>query len=623
MHIINGLKKEKISSHIRKVQSNIDQINHHQDLSDALNFLALNYQSRDTAVQQHVSVVREFLKGQFHSIKEAYSFNKILLLNTEGKVFFSTTNTLNLSLQEKNLFNEKEATFLKARHDLTFTPPFPTKGTHGAYHVMALAPIFNRDLQGKKKTTLIVAYEIPMEPIFESVNDTTGLGFTGETILTQYIDNKACFLNPTRRHLVGDEEVPIPLGSEKGIPAQRSVTSSKGGFSENLIDYRGVPVNAAWSQIPELGWGIVTKMDHKECFMLLNKLRQKVIFVSGIAIIIAIFIATLYARNFLKPLIQIEDTISALAQGSFPKEVPSDRNDKFRNISMALNTLINHLKQSTLFAQRIGQGKLDVSIDTSVHSDVLSKSLAAMQKSLSREKDHELERKWLTEGIAIHSEILQSNVDSIQSLGEAILSSLVSYLGVQRGGFYSVLYTPINNENGDEVCFELSATYAYEDQEDRSRKFKLGEGIIGQAAQDCQTIYQKNVPLESPEVSTAFGKAKATNILIVPIKVNEEVLGLLEFAAFEEINEYKIDLVERIADNMASAILSVKSSERMKRLLSDSQRFAQELQKKEEEHLQNQKEMELRFKALQKELLEAKKDSQRLRNKLRALLDNL
>lgn len=404
---------------------------------------------------------------------------------------------------------------------------------------------------------------------------------------------------------------------------QLSVSDNAEGFSENLIDYRGVPVNAAWSHIPELGWGIFTKMDYEECFSLLHQLKQKVIFVSGIAILIAIIIATLYARNFLKPLIQIEDTILALAQGSFPKEIPHENYDKFKNISVALNTLINHLKQSTLFAQRIGQGKLDTYIDTNIHADVLNKSLASMQQSLLKEREHEEDRKWLTEGIAIHSEVLQSNSESIASLGQAAVSSLVKYLSVQYGAFYAVQYIQEANGGKEDVVYELSATYAFNEENIQNKQFRNGEGIIGQAALDGSTIYQENVPLKGPSISSSFGKAKATNLLIVPIKLNEEVLGILEFASFNTIPSHKIDLVERVGENMTSAILSVKSSERMRKLLVDSQRYAQELKEKEAEYLSNEQQLKFKQQALKNELLEAKKDSLRLRNKLRALLDKL
>ena len=99
-----------------------------------------------------------------------------------------------------------------------------------------------------------------------------------------------------------------------------------------------------------------------------------------------------------------------------------------------------------------------------------------------------------------------------------------------------------------------------------------------------------------------MGSSSANHLLIVPLRINNEVLGILELASFNEFEEYKIQFIEKLGESIASSILSVKSAEKTQELLKESQSITQELRQKEEELRENQSRMIEAHKKLKREL---------------------
>ena len=64
----------------------------------------------------------------------------------------------------------------------------------------------------------------------------------------------------------------IRIGSDRSSAMQKGVLGSR-GFAE-AIDYRGVPVMAAWTYLPSFRWGLEVKQDRNEAFALVYQQRH-------------------------------------------------------------------------------------------------------------------------------------------------------------------------------------------------------------------------------------------------------------------------------------------------------------------------------------------------------------
>ena len=358
-----------------------------------------------------------------------------------------------------------------------------------------------------------------------------------------------------------------------------SVSPTQGAFKSEIIDHSGEVVDAVHSYLPELDWGLVTKINHAESFKAIDDLRNWTVFLCSLIIFFSIIIIAIFVKRFLKPIIDLRDNMISLAKGEFPQEIEYDNYDEIYDTVEAMNEFIYRLKISTDFAQKIGKGEIsDTDTEVKLGSDVLSKSLITMRENLSKVEADSLKRKWATEGIAIHGELLRNNSTNINQLGKAFISSIVEYVGARHGGFFA-----INSLDSEEVFFELVASYAYEIDEKKNTTFKLGQGLIGQCVEEKETIHITEAPQSLTKISSGLGAAPPGYILIIPLKIQKRVLGVLELASFQELASYQIDFIEKLGESVASSILSVKTNEQTQKLLKESQDIADSLQEKEEE----------------------------------------
>jgi PAS domain S-box-containing protein len=128
-----------------------------------------------------------------------------------------------------------------------------------------------------------------LDALYKQKAITGGLGITGEFIVGYKKNDSIYFLLKSRQH--GDiDYTPIRINNDKAIPLQYALSKNT-GFVQGL-DYKGNLVLAYCTYIPELKWGLVTKMDVSEV--------RKPFFKTGIYALIASFILVLAAIFFFR-----------------------------------------------------------------------------------------------------------------------------------------------------------------------------------------------------------------------------------------------------------------------------------------------------------------------------------
>ncbi|MBP6459258.1 MAG: PAS domain S-box protein [Crocinitomicaceae bacterium] len=295
-----------------------------------------------------------------------------------------------------------------------------------------------------------------------------------------------------------------------------------------------------------------------------------------------------YLRKTLKPIEAITDYVKKLSEGELPKPIESNLDDEIGEIVLAMNSLGSNIEAASFFAENIGGGKLDTDITVFENKGKLSESLRSMRDSLAHVADEESKRNWATEGLAKFVDIIRST-DDIELFYNNILGNLIRYLNVNQGYLYI-----INDEKKEEPFMEIKAVYAYGKKKYPEEELKIHykEGLVGQAWFDKTPLYYTEIPSNYVKITSGIGEALPTCILIIPLLINEEVVGAIEIASFKDIAQYERDFVYKLAETIAGAIQNVKVNERTKTLLTASQHQSEALLAQEEEIRQNMEEMQ-------------------------------
>ena len=307
----------------------------------------------------------------------------------------------------------------------------------------------------------------------------------------------------------------------------------------------------------------------------------------AISLILAIVIATVLSNYLVRSVSKLNTIIQSLRAGELPANMEIISSDEIGMITDSVNHLTDGLRTTSEFAGEIGKGNFEMEFEPLSDSDVLGNSLVEMRTSLIKVAEDEKKRNWATEGLAKFGDVLRGNNEGLEVLADNIISGLVKYLNANQGGLFIV-----NDNNTSDVHLELIACYAWNKKKYIHMRVEEGEGLVGQAWQEADTLYITDVPDNFVKISSGLGDANPKSFLIVPLTVNDVTFGVIEIASFTYFEQYHIDFVNKLAESIASTLSTAKTNERTKILLEQSQQQTEEMRAQEEEMRQNMEEMQ-------------------------------
>ncbi len=304
-----------------------------------------------------------------------------------------------------------------------------------------------------------------------------------------------------------------------------------------------------------------------------------------ISFIISMLVALYIIRSVLFRIKFLKVQIREISQGNLPDPLDHS-NDEMNSIIKALNELILNLKGITNFAEEVGKGQFDSEIAVFNNKGHLGESLAEMRNKLQNVAEEDKKRDWFNTGIAKFADMLRANNENIETLSSKLIGELVTYLKANQGSIFIV-----NNEN-NEVKIQMKGAYAYNRQKYIDKVLTPGQGLVGQCYLEKKYIYLSEIPDNYVAISSGLGEATPTHLLICPMKINDDIFGIIELASFHPFEAHHIDFVEKVGESIASTIKALQISLETRSLLEESQMRAEQLQAQEEEMRQNAEELE-------------------------------
>jgi CheY-like chemotaxis protein len=174
--------------------------------------------------------------------------------------------------------------------------------------------------------------------------------------------------------------------------------------------------------------------------------------------------------------------------------------------------------------------------------------------------------------IARIGEVMRGEQDLVL-LSQNILRQLCQSLNAQMGAIFVL----------EGETLQLVGSYAYRRRKNVANAFRLGEGLVGQAAREKQPIVLTNAPADYLSLGGGVLELAPHNILALPFLRDGQVIGVIELATLTDFTLEQDALLEKALESIAIAFSTAQTRTQIDTLLRQTQQQAQELRVRETE----------------------------------------
>ena len=329
---IADLKKEKIETFFNEKKADIGSGRNFPDIKQYLPLLIKHSDNRsDPAYVKAWQEIDDHLK----TFQKNYGYLNVMLTDTKGTIMYASSKPelVGGRLMIVNYFEE-------GRKGIYLTDVFKNKSDKDRSEIVAAAPV---NVKGKFIGEIVI--EIDMGPIFQFITDATGLGKSGEVVISREEGESVVFLSPLRYERVAALMKRAVTNTEKGFPSQQAVKGENG--SGVALDYSGREVLAAWRYLPSLRWGLVTKIETAEAFAPVSELKDLVLFVTMVILILGALAAVIISKGITAPILALQKGTEIIGSGKLDHKVGTAAKDEVGQLSRTIDSMTENLKKVT------------------------------------------------------------------------------------------------------------------------------------------------------------------------------------------------------------------------------------------------------------------------------------
>ncbi|MEU6341069.1 HAMP domain-containing protein [Streptomyces sp. NPDC046977] len=247
------------------------------------------------------------------------------------------------------------------------------------------------------------------------------------------------------------------------------------------------------------------------------------------------------------------------------------------NVNELAGNLTRQVRAIAEVASAVAEGDLTRSITVDASGEVaeLKDNINAMVGSLRESTRANREQDWLKTNLARISGLLQGHRE-LDVVAELVMDELTPLVDAQYGAFY------LADESGDSTVLRMVGSYGRPSGTRAGERFALGESLVGQVARSRRTIAVDEVPA-GYVISSGLGSAAPAGLIVLPVVVEDQVLGVIELASFAAFTAVHRDFLEQLRETIGVNVSTILANARTDELLQESQRLAGELRARSEE----------------------------------------
>ncbi|MFK0160302.1 HAMP domain-containing protein [Streptomyces sp. NPDC090493] len=257
------------------------------------------------------------------------------------------------------------------------------------------------------------------------------------------------------------------------------------------------------------------------------------------------------------------------------------------NVNELAGNLTRQVRAIAEVASAVAEGDLTRSITVEASGEVaeLKDNINAMVGSLRETTRANQEQDWLKTNLARISGLMQGHRE-LPVVAELVMDELTPLVSAQYGAFYLAEDTA----RGPEL--RLVGSYGAPDDAERPTRIPVGRSLVGQAARNRRPVTVEELPEGYVTISSGLGQALPRALVVLPIVVEEQVLGVIELASLTRFTQIHQDFLAQLMPAIGVNLNTIVANARTDELLEESQRLTAELQSRSEELQVQQEELQ-------------------------------
>ncbi|MES3008873.1 MAG: response regulator [Pseudomonadota bacterium] len=269
--------------------------------------------------------------------------------------------------------------------------------------------------------------------------------------------------------------------------------------------------------------------------------RNLIFALLGSGIVLSLVLSYLIARSIRTPIQRLQNTLGELAGGNLGSSVPH-----------------------TTDTNEIGE---------------LARSIVVLQNSAEKMETQRWLKAQLNEIVA-----RLQRAPSFAVFAQELLSQLGPLLHIGQAAFYV-------RDEGTGLLHRVG-TYGLTPARAGQTEVVPGEGLVGQCAQERRQIRLTDPPADYISIASGLGTAPARLVLLLPLQLQDKLLGVLEIASFRIFAEREVALLDELLPLLAMSMEMLDSSLGTQQLLQETRAQATRMEKQAAQLEEQQVELE-------------------------------
>nr|WP_275411191.1 ATP-binding protein [Bacillus sp. B15-48] len=239
----------------------------------------------------------------------------------------------------------------------------------------------------------------------------------------------------------------------------------------------------------------------------------------------------------------------------------------------------------------------------------MAASLENHEKKERIYKEGMKEQNWLKTQLTELS-MMSQELHDLSILGERYIQTIAPIIGAN----YGVIY--LKEKKGNKMFLTKLASYA---NRDAKKIIEVGEDLAGQCLKEGKHIKLTNIPDNYVKITSGLGESKPKNIIILPIKIHDEVIAVIELASINEFTSLSETFLQFAMEQLGFVINRIQKQMEVKKLLEETQSLNDELQSQSEELQLQQEELQTMNEELEAQYKQSEQRSNALQEAKAAL----